>query len=288
MRLSFPLVLALSGLTSQVSARFYHHHPEKRDTTDVCANLVNTAITFQQVPGTPPTTIGLISTCVCLSTIPNLLQTNVVLLALVSLSGAPAATAQLTTLINRYGSICDYPEHAQPVCTNTNACAFTCGDGFQIDGNTGQCSCPLPNIECNGVCGTFDAGCPSSQPELPVRKRSILCEGGMTACGIDGWSRRPAHQAWECLDTQSDLESCGGCAFPLALTSPRGVDCTSIPHVADVSCAGGSCVVHDCDHGYTPSHDKTYCVPTKHQSSEEILASAYGLEHYPLKRNEIH
>lgn len=62
MRISFPLVLALCGLTSQVSARFYHHQPEKRDTTDVCANLVNTAITFQQVPGTPPTTIGLIST----------------------------------------------------------------------------------------------------------------------------------------------------------------------------------------------------------------------------------
>ena len=78
----------------------------------------------------------------------------------------------------------------------------------------------------------------------------------------------------------------GGCAVPLTLTQARGVDCTNIPHVADVACTGGSCVVRDCDRGYTPSFDKTYCVPVKPQSSEEIMAAAYGLEHQPLKRTD--
>lgn len=41
--------------------------------------------------------------------------------------------------------------------------------------------------------------------------------------------------------------------------------------------------MYDCDRGYTPSHDRTYCVPTKQQSSEQILAAAYGLEHRPLE-----
>lgn len=61
MHVSLSLVLALSGFVSQASARFYHHRAEKRDTTDVCANLVNTALTYQSTPGTAAVTVGRIS-----------------------------------------------------------------------------------------------------------------------------------------------------------------------------------------------------------------------------------
>ena len=78
----------------------------------------------------------------------------------------------------------------------------------------------------------------------------------------------------------------GGCTIPLSQGTPHGMDCTSIPGVADVSCATGTCVVHRCLPGYVVSLDKTYCIrkgAKKFAGNDE--ASFYGLEHQPLKRN---
>ncbi|TFY74463.1 hypothetical protein EWM64_g9548, partial [Hericium alpestre] len=98
--------------------------------------------------------------------------------------------------------------------------------------------------------------------------------------------------AWECVDTISDLESCGGCTLPLTPYTPLGTDCTAIPGVADVSCLSGSCIVHRCLPGYVCSADSSECVRqhvpfaasfvAKEWQSEDS-AMKYGLEHVPLK-----
>jgi hypothetical protein len=135
--------------------------------------------------------------------------------------------------------------------------------------------------ECNGKCGIF-SGCPSGKPN--VKRSSIFggsqCPVGMTACGIWGRSAR----TWECIDTMTDLESCGGCIIPLAndLSQPEGVDCTALPGVSDVSCIRGGCVVHRCTAGYDLQSDKTSCLYNEDRDPV-ILAAQYGLEHVPLK-----
>lgn len=39
-----------------------------------------------------------------------------------------------------------------------------------------------------------------------------------------------------------------------------GVDCTSLPGVADVSCMSGSCYIHKCMPGYQLSIDNSECM----------------------------
>lgn len=75
----------------------------------------------------------------------------------------------------------------------------------------------------------------------------------------------------------------GGCMVPFGYMPARGVDCTAIPGVMDVACAAGTCVVHRCLPGYIVSQDRSFCV-RKNAQDEELLASQYGLEHIPLKR----
>ena len=65
-------------------------------------------------------------------------------------------------------------------------------------------------------------------------------------------------EAYECLDTMTNLESCGGCTEPytLGLTPNEiaelkpGVDCTAATGVSDVQCRRGYCVVNKCKRGY--------------------------------------
>ncbi|EMD39476.1 hypothetical protein CERSUDRAFT_45486, partial [Gelatoporia subvermispora B] len=179
---------------------------------------------------------------------------------------------------------CTYPDHASPVCSASNPCGFNCQDGFTADANS--CVCASPNVVCNDVCGSYPNGCPTTAMN-PARRRASVrkraqCEPGLTACGVYNWK---SSEGWECVDTRSDLESCGGCAIPLHYASPRGVDCTALPGVADVSCRTGSCLVHRCLPGYQISHDGTFCVRISqitHMHNEED-AAAYGLEHFPLK-----
>lgn len=79
----------------------------------------------------------------------------------------------------------------------------------------------------------------------------------------------------------------GGCAIPLTLGSPQGIDCTAIPGVADVACHSGACVVHRCLPGYTVSHDKSFCIHTASLNfGHDVPAAAYGLEHKPFNKKE--
>jgi hypothetical protein len=40
--------------------------------------------------------------------------------------------------------------------------------------------------------------------------------------------------AWECMDTQTDIEACGGCQFP-QIGEAEGADCTEMEGVDEVA-----------------------------------------------------
>ncbi|VDC03225.1 unnamed protein product [Peniophora sp. CBMAI 1063] len=195
---------------------------------------------------------------------------------------------------------CVYPLHAKPICIGDDPCGFVCTDGFEsytppdatssttpcttsstlptssslsstlttsaptplpTAPNSTTCICPSPKIICNGIC-TSARSCPSQVPPVKRQKRWVgsgactMRGDGWMACGVYGGAAR----AWECIDTNTDLESCGGCDLPLTPYSLRGTDCSALPGVADVSCHNGSCAVRRCLPGWTVALDRSHCV----------------------------
>ncbi|KAJ3487120.1 hypothetical protein NLI96_g3750 [Meripilus lineatus] len=280
MRSPLPFVLALA-LSTFASARTLTHLAS-RGSSDVCA-FVDVGINILGI-----TQIGALNICVCISGIPDLIRTNAKLNSAVNIVGIASVTAQLNAAINKSSGHkpCSFPDNALSACTKGNPCGFTCKNGFTPFPPTKptECKCLPPKKVCNGVCGDFKA-CPSGKPKREELEKRSVCDYGYTACGIYGWTGFRSTPAYECIDTSSDLESCGGCAIPLAPGSPRGIDCTAIPGVVDVSCRTGNCVVHRCQPGFTVSMDQTFCIKKaqKHFQDNDVSAKAYGLEHVPLK-----
>ncbi|KAG6856962.1 hypothetical protein H0H87_011632 [Tephrocybe sp. NHM501043] len=224
--------------------------------------------------------LGHIKECLCLSTLPYFLATHPLALAALALVGEDKTNQLLTDLVHGCpGQTCKYPPHSVPACQEGNPCGFTCKDGYTPypDYKPTQCICKPPYTECNGKCGQFQ-GCPSG---YLVKRDALLgkrCPAGFTACGI------PSRGAgsWECLDIQTELESCGGCALSLyGEDIPEGEDCTAIPGVADVSCVRGGCKVHRCMPGYEVTATGASCSYVE-DHDPVLLAAQYGLEHVPL------
>jgi CPL1-like protein len=98
------------------------------------------------------------------------------------------------------------------------------------------------------------------------------CPAPLSACPVRG---AVDADAVECVDLDSDLYSCGGCAaddiacvFFEAPISHRfshncisSYDCDAIPHVRGVECVSGSCKVHSCADGYVVAPPRDVCVP---------------------------
>ncbi|KAH9475177.1 Protein priA [Psilocybe cubensis] len=103
-------------------------------------------------------------------------------------------------------------------------------------------------------------GYPSGYGKRSLSEASgkLLCPIGHSACQIID---RGA-ELWECVDTQKDLESCGGCMIQSSylFSKKDGVDCTAIPGVSDVSCVEGKCVVRRCMAGFSINKSGDSCV----------------------------
>ncbi|THV04938.1 hypothetical protein K435DRAFT_148722 [Dendrothele bispora CBS 962.96] len=84
-------------------------------------------------------------------------------------------------------------------------------------------------------------------------RSQALCPTGLDACPISGLK---GSSDYECLDTSTELESCGGCA-----STGEGQDCTAIKGAWNVGCDKGRCKVYTCSTGYLLSADSTSCVP---------------------------
>ncbi|KAJ8518643.1 hypothetical protein ONZ45_g4314 [Pleurotus djamor] len=141
------VVAAVNASPSRtVAAR---QHRQKRALLDVCADLGLSTI------------LGIeLKVCLCLSTLPLALESNIALKAL----GLDLKV--LTGLITKNGQHCTYPPHSHAICTAKDPCGFECTDGYVKVGKT--CACPLPRIECRGKCAL---SCPSP---VPMNKRESV------------------------------------------------------------------------------------------------------------------
>jgi hypothetical protein len=84
-----------------------------------------------------------------------------------------------------------------------------------------------------------------------MKSRTVsLCPAGLEACPIASLSAD-----YECLDTNYELESCGGC-----VALGKGQDCTAIKGAWNVGCEQGVCRVYTCASGYRRSADGKSCI----------------------------
>lgn len=85
--------------------------------------------------------------------------------------------------------------------------------------------------------------CPSGQTACSVG--NSLSDGFEVSCpdlgDREGERRADPRSLSQCIDSQNNLEQCGGC-----VTNGEGEDCTMIHGVEAVECQQGRCIVREC------------------------------------------
>ncbi|KAK0437810.1 hypothetical protein EV421DRAFT_1907013 [Armillaria borealis] len=249
-----------------LAQRQYHHQP--RDLLDICISLDVDALLKGGILSLLPLDVfaGL-DLCLCLKDLDIFLSTNVVV-DLLDPATKSLLETRLKALINTGGEHCDVlPTHSHRVCNNRNPCHWECDSPYIQRGD--QCVCPPPKSECNGQCGVFPRGCGSAVPRSHKRRQAPVttlteaqatCKTGQSVCGVPSSKGK---YDYECMDTSSALDSCGGCTVPHPFGSAQpshGANCNTIPYLVTGSCRAGRCVVDKCHMGYQPSKDQASCV----------------------------
>jgi len=257
--------VALAKQSAEIARR--QAHIPRALVVDVCASVDLDIEVAALLPGAKAIVIGHIDICLCLSVVADFVASDSTCKSAAQHIGNDGVANLLTNHIQNAASKkqCTYPDHgcAASTCEPSNPCgSWTCTDGYTKSGS--DCVCPPPYAECNGKCGYFPHGCGSATPKRRRERRAPTCEAGKTLCGVPS---KPANdRAYDCVNTASNRESCGGCVTKspfstLAASAPVGKDCTAIPHVARVDCANSACVVSACKDGFAVSAAKDACVP---------------------------
>ncbi|KIO29697.1 hypothetical protein M407DRAFT_21123 [Tulasnella calospora MUT 4182] len=123
------------------------------------------------------------------------------------------------------------------------------------------------NMVANNYCPNPTDGGPTGSP-IARKKRDTHCTRGLESC-----PHYSGRGGFECVNTQNDPESCGGCVSFDGKGS--GTDCTALEGVSVTRCAKGSCVVDACRKGYAKSLDGSSCTLAKSVdgSNSEALKS---------------
>ncbi|GAA5999983.1 hypothetical protein JCM10207_006002 [Rhodosporidiobolus poonsookiae] len=169
------------------------------------------------------------------------------------------------------------PANASPVCGGAGVCACQCNAGFYASA-TGTCvpnsNCAPPNVltatgstaTCTCAAGYVSdgaGGCvltPSARARRARHRRSFpykhgqevfapqsseqikpafSCPDGETACRLPSGG-------FECIDTETSLNSCGGCVGE----GMPGQNCLAIPGALAVECHQSKCHVGSCFKGW--------------------------------------
>lgn len=152
-----------------------------------------------------------------------------------------------------WGNKCEFtPLGATGECRDSGCVYTSCPDGYYLSDNS---------------CKTTPSQRARAKRAEPAEVHT-LCPSGETACPIIGSAmfdtavRQHFSGAadfgsggFECLDTASQLDSCGGCA-----SLGEGRDCTQIAGAVGVGCDNGACVVLSCSSGWRPNLEATECV----------------------------
>ena len=131
-----------------------------------------------------------------------------------------------------------------------------CPSGTDEVGTSGKCCKPGSTLDAHNNClepshvpraikrngpAEIQLELPSTYFGLTGNANNALCPAQTAACPIEGRS----DDDYECIDTTSDLQSCGGCA-----SMGEGVDCTLIQGAKWMGCVKGQCEVYSCGKGY--------------------------------------
>jgi len=257
-------------------------------TQEACADACQTAnrpfAYYFELPLSLSTVLGTAS-CVCSNREPALSALVGATTAVSAAAGAGicgqlnAQAIRVTTNFNlRACAAADAFTSTSPGTTTTAGsvgdCLTRCSASVYAIVNTlaGTCTCAsnaqLNNNAVLGACATagnnnaiyLNTG--AAQPSGGLRKRSFerqktlgLCPTGLQACLV-GDDSAVGVDAFECLDTRAELESCGGCTNGYAdITTGAnsvGVDCSSLPGVAlgGATCTLGKCEIFACKKGH--------------------------------------
>ncbi|GAA6042644.1 hypothetical protein JCM8097_008264 [Rhodosporidiobolus ruineniae] len=111
--------------------------------------------------------------------------------------------------------------------------------------------CSTNTMCASGFCNS-SAVCAAqaSQAGGSRKKRGLDCPAQQAACAVGS-----SYGAFECIDTQTNLEQCGGC-----VTDGSGQDCTAIFGAEGVECSAGRCLVLSCVPGLTVNAQATACL----------------------------
>ncbi|KAG8917871.1 hypothetical protein FRC01_002157 [Tulasnella sp. 417] len=131
-----------------------------------------------------------------------------------------------------------------------------------------------------------DNVCPNPHGDGPQgtaitrKKRDVQCANGLTAC-----ARFAGRGGFDCVDTENDPESCGGCVG--ADGEGAGTDCTAIKGVNVTRCVNKSCVIDSCRKGFVKSLDGSSCVLASH-ATDGLHAQDAKLKRSSAKRAVRH
>ncbi|WWD10345.1 hypothetical protein V865_008480 [Kwoniella europaea PYCC6329] len=105
----------------------------------------------------------------------------------------------------------------------------------------------VTTIQINGVAKLP----PTVLSEICEHQRKDFCPAGLTACNLPELGQ----EGYECVDTDMDPESCGGCIhgeYGVDADTGLGKDCTEIPGatISALTCQAGKCVLLGCAEGH--------------------------------------
>lgn len=143
------------------------------------------------------------------------------------------------------------------VTTVGGSCAYdylgACGKTQASNGDFVQLFPSIPlgssgHAACTCVLEADVALRPSSRARARARARRnlSLCPESHTAC--------PVGNGFECIDTTSNIEQCGGCSG-----DSSSVDCSALEGVAAVGCVDGRCEIWACENGFAFSPEEGKC-----------------------------
>ncbi|KAG8915447.1 hypothetical protein FRC01_003653 [Tulasnella sp. 417] len=144
--------------------------------------------------------------------------------------------------------------------------------GGDVKAATGSCSMVADN-----VCPNTTGGGPQGTA-ITRKRRDVQCANGLTAC-----TRYAGRGGFDCVDTENDPESCGGC---VGLDGEGdGTDCTAIKGVSVTRCVKRSCVIDSCRKGWVKSIDGSSCVLASHGTGSPEHLHAQDSDAKKIKRS---
>ncbi|KAF8314190.1 hypothetical protein DL93DRAFT_2080261 [Clavulina sp. PMI_390] len=231
-----PVVASLGSIIPHVSAALLQPR-------DICAN-VNADL------GVLGTIYGAIDACICVSGIADFCQTNSIAASAFAIAGEAATYLALDVLITTGTPVSSCPGSSSPSGRKRSPADLARLE-HKCDWGLTKCGLPTGLSYAEALA---EAGYGSQEPTRTVNE--------------NGKKKKNEHiiapfnyalvEAYECLDVQTNLESCGGCVAPYTLGLSKGeieslvpgVDCTAQEGVSDVECLRGACVVKKCRKGW--------------------------------------